>query len=35
MENAIEYGDGTSGIEVRAATLDDVCVEKDSKILHF
>ncbi len=35
MENAIEYGDGSSGIEVRAATLDDICEQEGLKNIAF
>lgn len=35
MENAIEYADGSSGIEVRAATLDDICEQEGLKNIAF
>jgi len=35
MENAIEYGDGSSGIPVRATTLNDVCEDQGLKDIAF
>lgn len=35
MENAIEYGDGSSGIPVRASTLNDVCEQQGIKEIAF
>jgi FkbM family methyltransferase len=35
MENTIEYGNGSRGQEVRAATLDDVCVKEGLKDIAF
>ena len=35
MENAIAYGDGSSGIEVRATTLDDICEQEGLKNIAF
>ena len=35
MENAVDYGDESPGIEVRAATLDDICQQEGLKDIAF
>jgi FkbM family methyltransferase len=35
LENAVEYGDGTSGIQVRAGTLEDICEKQGLKNIAF
>jgi FkbM family methyltransferase len=35
LENAVEYGNGTSGIQVRAGTLEDVCESQGLKKIAF
>jgi FkbM family methyltransferase len=35
MENAVEHGDGSSGIEVQAGTLDDLCAQQRTTDIAF